>query len=255
MRVVYLPSSVGGGPQGMYLTTFIINDTIAIDAGCLGYWRTSAEQSRITDVFLTHSHLDHVGSLPMFLNNVYAEGHPPVRIHASPETWATVENHVFTDETWAALKWLLMPSPPLLEYVPMTAGQPVRVGGLTILPVEVNHPVKNLGLLISDGDVTIAIPSDTGPTAAFWAEANDSKNLQALFLECSFPDHMNQMAEISGHLTPSLFQAELAKLDQPVRTLAVHLKPACHGEIVSELEKLDLPQVEIAEPGRVYEFG
>ena len=54
MRIQYLPSTVGDAPPSMYLTTYLVNEELAIDAGVLGYWRTTEEQARVTDVVITH---------------------------------------------------------------------------------------------------------------------------------------------------------------------------------------------------------
>ena len=44
------------------------------------------DQSRIKHVFLTHSHLDHTASLPIFLDNVYVAGPDCPKVYAHPAT-------------------------------------------------------------------------------------------------------------------------------------------------------------------------
>ena len=46
-------------------------DTVAIDAGCLGFWGTPQEQARVRHVLLSHTHMDHLASLPIFVENAY----------------------------------------------------------------------------------------------------------------------------------------------------------------------------------------
>ena len=36
--------------------------------------------------------------------------------------------------------------------------------------------------------LTVVLATDTGPTEAIWRRANAQHNLQAVFLEASFPD-------------------------------------------------------------------
>src|SRR5262245_8376441 len=69
MKAMLLPSALAAGPH-QYLTTFLVNGTVAIDAGSLGLYGSPQDQSRVRHVFLTHAHMDHVASLPIFLENV-----------------------------------------------------------------------------------------------------------------------------------------------------------------------------------------
>src|SRR5205823_12507757 len=69
MKVMLVPSALTAGPR-QYLTAFLVGDSVAIDAGSLGFYGSPAEQARIRHVFLTHTHLDHIASLPIFLENV-----------------------------------------------------------------------------------------------------------------------------------------------------------------------------------------
>ncbi|MDA0283988.1 MAG: hypothetical protein O3B86_11610 [Planctomycetota bacterium] len=56
------------------------------------------------------------------------------------------------------------------------------------------------------------------------------------------------------HLTPELFAKELTKLHLPARVIAIHIKAAFDTQIKKELAELNLPHVEIGEPGKTYEF-
>jgi hypothetical protein len=61
------------------------------------------------------------------------------------------------------------------------------------------------------------------------------------------------LAECSKHLTPSLFAAEVKKIERDVRFLAVHIKAPHRREVVREFESLEISGLEIALP-RDYEF-
>ena len=76
MKITLIPSSVSGGADAdnQYLTSFLVNDTVAVDAGSLGFYGTPREQARIRHVFLTHTHIDHIASLPIFVENAYEIG-------------------------------------------------------------------------------------------------------------------------------------------------------------------------------------
>jgi ribonuclease BN (tRNA processing enzyme) len=117
-----------------------------------------------------------------------------------------------------------------------------------------NHIVPTFGFVLEDDSATVVIVSDTGPTDEIWQRANAAQNLKAVFLEITFPNEMSQIADISKHLTTAMFGAELGKLTRPARVLTIHLKARYAEQISRELDELSLPNVELVQFGRVYEF-
>ena len=112
-----------------------------------------------------------------------------------------------------------------------------------------------MGLLLTDGRTTVAFSSDTAETDEFWSLVNQAKRLDALFIEASFPNSMQKLAEVSKHLTPSMLQHELAKLSHNgMDILAVHLKPAYRETVIRELSEIGLENLSVMETGKVYEW-
>ena len=74
--------------------------------------------------------------------------------------------------------------------------------------------------------------------------ANSAKNLKALFVSVSFPNNMEEIANVSRHLTPRLLENEIKKLKVTVPIYAYHLKTQFEEEIKQELTTL-LPQVKV----------
>ena len=75
-----------------------------------------------------------------------------------------------------------------------------------------------------------------------------------MFLEASFPNSFQWLAEKSKHLTPQQFAGEIAKLERSLPVYAIHLKPKFYDEVIDELTSLGLEQLEIAQPDHVYEW-
>ena len=86
--------------------------------------------------------------------------------------------------------------------------------------------------------------------------ANETPDLKALITECSFPNRMQAVAEISLHLTPATLAVELGKLDREVPVLIYHFKPPYVDELRTELfEETALPcAVEELVQDRTYRF-
>lgn len=252
MKVMLLPSAVAARPEQQYLTTYRINDSVAIDAGSLGLYGSPAEQARIKHVLLSHSHIDHVGSLPIFLENAYEGGRDCVTVYGSAEVLESLRRDIFNDRVWPDFVRLSPPSAPFLKLELLEAGKPIEVDGLKITPVPVNHVVPTMGFIVAEPGAAVAIPSDTGPTDAFWDAANATPTLRAVFLEVTFPNTMADLAAASKHLTPALFGREISKLRRPTTVYAVHIKARFLQQILTELQALQLPQLVIGEAGREY---
>ncbi len=259
MRVRQLGSSLGGSDARQFLTTFLINDAVAIDAGCLGLLAPVELQQGVQHVFLSHSHLDHVATLPLFLDNVYAPGSKGPQIYAGPDVWACLRQDMLNERLWPDLERIADQDGRYYSAVELVSETPISVAGLTITPVAVDHVVPTLGFLIEDDRSGIIIASDTGPTDRIWELANRPsfrKKLRAVFLECSFPDAYEWLAEGSKHLCPKRFAGEIAKLtgDGDFLTVAVHLKAALYEPICAELAELPFAAFEIGGGDRTWEF-
>lgn len=258
MKVRVVPSSVtdGAGRRAFYLSSYVIDEAVAIDAGGLGLLGDIDAMLRVTDVFLTHSHADHIASLPIFLETVFDSGRAPVTIHASDETLDCLRRDVFNDRVWPDFVGMSDRGLPFLRLQRIETERPVDLHGLRFTPVLVDHVVPTHGFIIEGPGVAIAMPSDTGPTYRFWDIARSIENLRAVFLEASFPASLTWLAKLSKHLTAESFADEAAKLGRHTRFIAVHIKPRFYDEVVAELNAIQLAQgtIEIAQPDAVYEF-
>ncbi len=254
MRIRLLPSAFESPSGHQFLTTFLVNDAIAIDAGSLGFSATLAEQRRIRHVLVSHSHLDHVGSLPLFLDNVYAAEGDCATLYASDVALTTLQRDLFNDRIWPDFIGLSKVCRPFLKLQQLRDGESVDIAGVRITPVAVEHVVPTFGFLVEEAGSAVVIVTDTGPTQDIWDRARTLAGLKAVFLDASFPDSMTELANSSKHLTPSLFAEEMKKLGCDVRFLAVHIKAAFRAQVVGELESLKHPGLEIAESGKEYRF-
>jgi ribonuclease BN (tRNA processing enzyme) len=254
MKVQLLGSSVQEPAQRQYVTSYLINGTVAIDAGSLGWHGTPQEQEAIRHVFLTHSHTDHTASLPIFVENAWTpSGNCPV-VYGNAETLESVQRYIFNDVMWPDFVTLSKVMPPFLRFCPIQTEVPVEADGLQITPVEVNHVVPTVGYLVKDGESAVIIAGDTGPTTRLWEIACQTPGLSGIFLEACFPNSMKRLAEDSLHLTPEMFCREVSKMPAGIKVVAVHIKVRYREQVVQELCALGLPHLEIGECERDYCF-
>jgi cAMP phosphodiesterase len=255
MKVVQLPSTFGSGVPLQYLTTYLVNDTVAIDAGSVGFYRETQDQARVRHVFLTHGHLDHIASLAVFLENVFQMSAPDcVTVHATAETIDTLRRDLFNNRVWpdfVALSDLY--NPGFLKLSELKPNQPCEVEGLRLTPVPIHHVVPTVGYLIQSPGASIAVVTDTGPTEAIWELARATPDLKAVLLEATFPDALASLAKVSGHYHTQTFLQELGKLPE-VPVFAIHLKARYAKQVADEIHAARHPRVQIMVPGHEYQF-
>jgi ribonuclease BN (tRNA processing enzyme) len=245
----------GGEALGCRTTSLLIDDALALDAGSLARVLSVERQLGVRSVLLSHSHLDHVSSLPFFIENIYGHAHDPIDIYASAATLAVLHQHLFNDALWPDFTRLPDHVRPAMRLRELEAEVPVEIEGVRITPIPVNHPVPTFGYLLERDGAAVLWSSDTGPTERLWQVANDTPGLRAVCLEISFDDSMQQIADLSGHLTPRSAERELAKLERPVPVLLHHLKPPCIDAIRYEVRRLKNPRIGYLEQGRSYDFS
>ena len=252
MKIRILPSSPDGGHL-QHLVSFVVDGHLAIDAGCIGLCGPPDAQARITTIVLTHSHLDHICSLPIFAMNVVDSTERGLVVSAPAAVIDSLREDIFNWRVWPDFTRLKIDGRPIVQLTPIEPRRPTALGGLTVTAIPVNHPVPTVGYLVEDGRSAVLFALDTGPTEEIWEVAGRTPRLTTVFVDVAFPDEMSTLAEASGHLTPSLVRTQIGGLPGHVRKIASHLKPAYYDRIVDQLGRLAIPNLSIGFPGQEYE--
>ncbi len=248
MHIRVLGAHGGASPRHRQ-TSFLLNDEICLDAGAVADALALEEQARVRSVLLTHAHLDHVASLPFLLENVFGRTASPVEVAAPAEVVASLRRHLFNDELWPDFSRLAGSQVPGVAFRNLPWEEPALVRGLSVTPVPVTHVVPACGYLVSDGGVTVVFSGDTGPTETLWAAARTARNVRAIFVECSFPNTLGDVAALSRHLTPETLKAELPKMPPEVPVFLYHMKPPTLEVLVADVAALGESRLRILRDG------
>ena len=256
LTVQLLPTSAGDSSQVQSLTSYLVNGSLALDAGSLGFALSGDQLAGIEHILLSHSHLDHTASLPIAVDTAYSRLRHPLRVHASATTLAALHTHLFNDDVWIDFTEFNLKGTktPCLEFTTFNPGEPFELEGLKITPIPVNHPVPTVGFLIESPTAAVLFTSDTWRTDAIWEAARKAVHLKAVFIECSFPDELGDLAQGSGHMTPKLVAEETGKIGRRVPVYCVHLKPSMRQKILPQLAGYAERGIEVAQIGKVYSF-
>lgn len=233
-------------------TCFLLDESIVLDAGALTRTLPFDRLRRVRDVLVSHSHFDHVKDIPLLADLVVGRTEEPITLHAGTECAKTLKQSIFNGALWPDFTRLPTKKSPVMQLRAFRPGARFKVGSHSVQTVPVTHPVESCAFIVSSGTSAFAMSGDTGPTDRLWEVLNDTPHLKAIFLETSFPNGMQKLADVSGHLTPRTLEAELGKLRQrDVPVFLYHLKPMFVEDIKREVAQLPVAVLEL---GQIFEL-
>lgn len=241
IRVLGCSGSLYPGEQS---PGFLIDRRLLLDAGTVCGALNNDEQSQIESVLITHSHLDHVKGLASLADNLVLSGPgKSISVYAPEQVLDILREHLFNGLIWPDFGVIPDVESPVIRWEKMEPCRSRSIGGYQVTPIPVTHSVPAVGYLISAGSSRMLFTGDTGPTNLIWKYATD---LSLLIVEVSFPNELEGLALQTGHLTPLLLARELRKIPNlPRRIMVMHLKSVHREQIIAELERLEIRQIEV----------
>lgn len=233
----------------------LVDDNILIDAGT-GVCDLPLERlQKIRHVFVTHSHLDHVASVPLLVDTIFDCLDTPLTVYGRRETLDALRKHIFNDVIWPDFGNIPRKDRPVLRYREMTPGESYDVGPCLVEMVPVAHSVPAAGYRVQCGDRAFAFTGDTTTNDAFWAALNRHDILDLLIVESGFPDRDLALSKLACHYTPQLLGEDLAKLRHSPKVRLSHLKPGAEDETMRQCrEHIDWLDLQALRGGETIEL-
>ena len=232
LRILGCSGGIGGD---LRTTSMLLDHDVLIDAGTGVGDLSIGELSRIDHVFVTHSHLDHVASIPFMVDSVGWMRDQPITVHAIEPTLEILRQHLFNWKLWPDFTQIPDAQKPFLRYQAVALGKTVDLNGRKLTPLPANHVVPAVGYRIDSGRASLVFTGDTTTNDPLWAEVNKIDNLRYLVIETAFCNRERDLAIASKHLCPSMLGNELAKLKRKAEVYITHLKP---GEIEVTMQEV-----------------
>ncbi|HXV12503.1 MAG TPA: 3',5'-cyclic-nucleotide phosphodiesterase [Burkholderiales bacterium] len=252
VRILGCSGGIGGD---LRTTSMLLDHDTLIDAGTGVGDLSINELAQIDHIFVTHSHMDHVASIPFIADTVGWLRERPISVHATRETIAILKEHLFNWKLWPDFTKIPDPEHPVLRYEPLALGEQVALNGRRVTPLPANHVVPAVGYHLDSGRASLVFTGDTTTNDALWLEVNKILNLKYLIIETALSDRERDLAIASKHLCPSLLAEDLAKLKPSPEVYITHLKPR-EAELIMEeiMLKVKERRPQMLQNDQVFEF-
>ncbi len=223
IRVLGCSGGIGGS---LRTTSFLVDDDVLLDAGT-GVGDLSLESlAKIDHIFVSHSHLDHVTSIPFLVDTVCWMRGSPIVVYGIKEVLDILRAHLFNWKIWPDFTQIPDADNPFMVYKEIRVGETVELrGGRRFTPIPANHTVPAVGYLIDNGRNSLIFSGDTSTNDALWKVVNKTPNLKYLIIETAFSNKERDIAVASRHLCPQMLAEELEKMQAMPQVFITHLKP------------------------------
>lgn len=222
IRVLGCSGGIGGG---LRTTALLVDEDVLIDAGT-GVGDLSLENlAKIDHIFVSHSHLDHVTSIPFLVDTVCWMRDNPIVVYGIKETLDILSAHLFNWKIWPDFTQIPNGEQPFMVYREIKVGESVELRGRRFTAIPANHTVPAVGYSIDNGRNALIFSGDTCTNDALWKVVNGTRNLKYLIIETAFSNKERDIAVASKHLCPKMLAEELEKMRATPEVFITHLKP------------------------------
>jgi ribonuclease BN (tRNA processing enzyme) len=243
LRVLGCSGSIAAGCR---TTAFLLDEHVLIDAGTGVGELTLDELAAVHDIFVSHSHLDHVLGIPLLADSVMRSRlttRPlrPIVVHALADTVDALRKHLFNNVLWPDFTRLPSIDEPIIEFRTFNIGEIVTVNGRRFEVLPALHTVPACGFAVETAQGWWVYTGDTAPNPALW-EALGDRCIAQLVIETAFSDEELTVAIASKHMAPAMLARELSRLPATVNVAITHIKPGEQAAVIGQIAALGLRQ-------------
>jgi len=246
---------VSGGELGAknHSISYLIDDNLLIDAGGLLHSADMKTLLNIDNVLISHSHMDHIKDLPLWGDLIFGQ-RSPIIVKGTQQALDAIKNHVFNWVIWPDFTSIPTPEKPIFKFEAIKENDTFKMGKYEITSVKVDHTVLSTAFIVDDGEVSFVYSSDTSNTDEIWKKVNEKDNLKDIFMEISFSNALQSVADVSKHYTPDTLAIDLKKIKKDVPIYLYHIKPAVMDTVKKEVEAIGDKRIKFAQMGDVIEI-
>jgi|TARA_R110002033_G_scaffold20278_6_gene51405 HD-GYP domain-containing protein (c-di-GMP phosphodiesterase class II)/ribonuclease BN (tRNA processing enzyme) len=224
-------------------TCIQINANSVIDAGNI-VKGLGEDGQYIDNIFLTHSHLDHLNDIPYILDIFFEKRKKPITIYGTSKTLDNLKKYILNWEIWPDFSEIELINKKFkaIVFKPISINETITLDDDTkVTAIKNNHTNSSCGYIITKNENSLLFSSDTYCCDSIWETINNDLNIKSLIIDVSFPSQFKQLAFDSKHLTPALLNDELKKLKRDdLRVYINHIKPSYEKTLRKEIHDYGL---------------
>lgn len=234
-----------GNAIGEFKTTcFLIDETVLLDAGTVTGVLKDQQLKNIKNVIITHTHLDHIKDLVFLVDELVMMGKYTIELISVKQVLDIISNNLFNNQLWPDFTVIPSHDNAIIKPKEIFLNEYKTIGDLTIKPILMTHTVYCVGYIIKKNGKGFMFTSDTGPTKAFWEAAKAEKGMEFIIADVSFPNRLEQLAKISGHMTLNMLIEHIDRYGlNNIPIYISHIKPIFLEEIIHELTQTKRPNI------------
>ena len=230
----------GTKSKGYGTSSFFLNNRNVIDAGNL-LKPLNIESIDIENIWLTHSHLDHIIDIAYILDNYFNLRKKSLNIIGLPETIKAIKENFLNNTIWpdfSKIK-LTLSDEMAVTYTEVEFNKEYKIGeNEFIRAFPTDHTVASCGYVYSRDNASLLMTADTFSLDSLKKEIEEDKKITTIVVECSFPNELENLAIQSKHLTPKILFEQLKSLKRDDLSLCInHIKPSYFKRITDEIEE------------------
>jgi len=230
----------GTRANGFGTSSIELNRANVLDAGNL-LDALGEDSVYIKNIWLTHSHLDHIVDIAYILDNYFTQREHTLTIYGLPETIKALRENFLNNTVWPDFSTIELYNSKRMavEYKEVEIGKRYKIGDDEYIePFETDHTVACCGYLYTKDSRTIMICADTYSLENVIEILQEREDINSLIVECSFSNSMDKLAKDSKHLNANLLFGALNKLKRDDIALYInHIKPTYLDLISKEIEE------------------
>ncbi|MCX8110716.1 MAG: 3',5'-cyclic-nucleotide phosphodiesterase [Syntrophorhabdaceae bacterium] len=225
-------------------TSFLIDDSILLDAGTVTDVLNDERLKKISNIIITHTHLDHIKDLVFLVDELVMMGRYNIELISVKQVLDIISNNLFNNLLWPDFTVIPSYDNAVIKPREIKLNEYTQINDITVKPILMTHTVYCVGYVVKNNDRGFMFTSDTGPTKAFWETAQQEKGIDFIIADVSFPNRMGELARISGHMTLDILMDHLKRYNLEKKPIFItHIKPIFLEEIIHELSQLGKPNI------------
>lgn len=240
-KQIKILGAYGTKAKGYGTSSFYLNSKNVIDAGNL-LETLDISSADIENIWITHSHLDHIVDIAYILDNYFNVRKKSLNIIGLPETLQAIRENFLNDTVWPDFSKipLLHSDAMTVTYEEIEIGKKYEIGENEYIKAFLtDHTVASCGYIYYKESSAVLITADTFSLDTMKEELENENQIKTIVVECSFPNELKDLAIESKHLTPELLFKQLETLEKEDLSLYInHIKPSFLKKISDQIAKI-----------------